>query len=450
VPLRRPRRFSGTLSLARAVAAAAPLLSLAACRDAVSDFGPTAAAAQANGSELFSALAARFTNVERTPKFYAARSKLARSALTPSRIFGDTSVWTGAAGDSRQLAVAGIFANDRYTFDATPSPLVPNRGGDSRHFIHLKRLAEDEFEWTTNVDMAVGHLRAEDFANVFSALLASAAGRSEPAIRADYRTAMPRTTTALARLLSLDTIRTVPQSDGATAVTLVVRLHSERLRPGFSAFADYVDRYVAPSKYRIVLRSHDGARWFESTADGRRFVIRLRVLNGSLAPLDGFPRPLPDSLRLTVDFSTRIRAFTVGVSDLVGDFTILRAPHERGWHIRFRREPDWHLPLATRYLIRSSLRRPFEDGGATVRIALRDSIGAQTLVTRRTTGTVKEGTVLRFLGGLSGTAMSEFAGKAEAQENRFTAELFNAMRDDLRAIPTAAFGPVSSRRGGAP
>jgi hypothetical protein len=116
--------------------------------------------------------------------------------------------------------------------------------------------------------------------------------------------------------------------------------------------------------------------------------------------------------------------------------------------MRFRREPDWHLPLATRYLIRASLRRPFEDGGATVRIALRDSLGAQTLVTRRTTGAVKESAVLRFLGGLGSSAMSDFAGKAEAQENRFTAELFNAMRDDLRALPIAGLGTVTSRRDG--
>jgi hypothetical protein len=47
---------------------------------------------------------------------------------------------------------------------------------------------------------------------------------------------------------------------------------------------------------------------------------------------------------------------------------------------------------------------------------------------------VQESAILRFLNRLSGTAMGDFVGKAEVEENRFSAEVFNAMRLDARAL----------------
>ena len=45
-----------------------------------------------------------------------------------------------------------------------------------------------------------------------------------------------------------------------------------------------------------------------------------------------------------------------------------------------------------------------------------------------------ESAVIRFLGGLSGSAFSEFDGPAEREENKFNAELFQAMREDLKGL----------------
>jgi hypothetical protein len=49
--------------------------------------------------------------------------------------------------------------------------------------------------------------------------------------------------------------------------------------------------------------------------------------------------------------------------------------------------------------------------------------------------------VTRFLSGLSGSAFSEFDGPAEREENRFNADLFLGMRDDLRSLRSGAPAP---------
>ncbi|MFL5574658.1 MAG: hypothetical protein ACJ79S_01585, partial [Gemmatimonadaceae bacterium] len=155
---------------------------------------------------------------------------------------------------------------------------------------------------------------------------------------------------------------------------------------------------------------------------------------GHMVPLDGPPRPMPTTLRLSGEFFTHLMIFDVGVSDLRADVTLLRGEHERGWLMRFHDEPDWHLPLATRYLIRAPLRRPFQQGGALLRVAVHDDDRGQTLLTRNVRLVVQESAILRWLGALGFTAMSDFAGKSEAEENRFNADVFYALHSDVRAL----------------
>lgn len=68
------------------------------------------------------------------------------------------------------------------------------------------------------------------------------------------------------------------------------------------------------------------------------------------------------------------------------------------------------------------------------RLVLNASPGRQSIIDRRTSATVQESGILRFLNRLSGTAMGEFVGKAETEENRFSAEVFNAMRLDAKGL----------------
>ena len=419
----------------RRVALVAAALSLAACRDVAPSFGPSIPAAGANAEGLFGGIAQRFTNVQRNPKFTSARGKIGRNALTPSGIFNDTSVWTGTGTDgSRTVNIDGEFGNNRYFFSARPSAPPTDEPGDARHLITLKKLSDNEFEWTTNVDFAVGRISAAEFANVISALMLSAENRTPAAIRADYRASFPRASVAFGRLFSIDTIRTAKDAEGATAITLGLRINPGKLKSTMPAFAAYLDKYSTSSKYHIILTDKRGGRWMDLSATDNFLTLKLRSLNGHFAPLNGPVRPIPDDLQITSDFATRILLFTVGYRNLVGDLMVIREPRERGWQMQFTREPDWRLPPTVGYLIKTPLRRPFKGKGAMFRLAMIDRPGAQTTISRRSSAVVEESAILKFLNKLSGTAMSDFVGKAESEENRFSAEGFNALRLDVRGL----------------
>ncbi len=418
-----------------ASAAGVIILSLGACRDVGPAFGPSLPAARANADGLFGGIAERFTNVQRNPKFTVARTKMGKNALTPSVIFNDTSVWTAIGNDNtRTVTVEGGFANNRYLFAAKPNAAAPDATGDSRHLMVLKRLSDDEFEWLTNVDIAAGAITANDMKNVVSALMKSAEHRTPAAVRADYRESFPRTTAALGRLFSLDSLKLVPDVDSSTTITLGIRLDPERLRETMPAFADYLAKYSTESRYRAVVTDRRGGRWIELWGEKNFMTLRLRTKDGHFAPLNGAPREIPKELVLESDFTTKILLFHVGYSKMVSDVTVIDNDHERGWLIRFTHEPDWQLPPTIGFFIRTPLRRPFQGQGGIFRLALFDSPGKQSIIGRRTTATVQESTILRFLNRLSGTAMGDFVGKAEAEENRFSAEAFNAMRLDARAL----------------
>jgi hypothetical protein len=419
-------------------ALAAPLFasSLSACRDVAPAFGSNPAAARASADGLFGGIAQRFTNVQRSPKFTVARAKLGKNALIPSEIYNDTSVWTAWGADStRVITIDGEFENNRYLFTARPWPATPaNEPGDSRHYIRLKLLGENQFEWITNVDIAAGSIKPDDFANVISKFLLSSENRSSAELRADYRTNFPRTTAALGRLFSLDTIIVARDAESATSVQLNIRITPNGIRSGMPDFAKYLDKYVTPAQYKALVTDKRGGRWAELFGDDNHIILKFRRKNGHLAPLNGALRPLPNEFQLTSDFTTKILFFTVGYKKLISDVTSIDSDRERGWLFRFTREPDWRLPSAVSFMIHTPLKRPFQGSGAMVRLVLRENPGSQTLIARRTATVVQESAILRFIGKLGATAMGDFVGKSESEENRFSAEVFNALRLDIRSI----------------
>jgi len=418
------------------LAFAAAILTLGACRDVAPAFGTNAASARNNADDLFGGIAQRFTNVTRSPKFLIARGKLGKKALTPSQIFNDTSVWTAWYGDTtRVVTIDGEFANNRYLFTARPWPATPpNDPGDSRHYIRLRRLGEDQFEWLTNVDITAGRIKPDEFANVISKLILSGENRSVADLRADYRTNFPRTTAAMGRLFSLDTLVATRDAESATVILLGVRLIPDGMRKTFPDFAKYLDKYVTPAKYKALVTDKRGGRWIEINGDDNYMTLRLRSLNGHFAPLNGPVRPMPNDLQLTSDFTTRILFFTVGYHALVADVSVIDSDHDRGWLLRFTREPDWKLPAAVSFMIHTPLKRPFQGGGAMFRLVLHENPGNHTIVARRSLTVVQESAILRFLGRLGAEAMGDFVGNSETEENRFSAQVFYALRDDIRAL----------------
>ena len=411
------------------------------CRETFRSAGTTPAAAAAHTAQLFESVADRYADVLVSPRYQVARVRIAQSALTPSKIFDDTTVFDARArpsADARVLYVSGDMAAGRYHLDLRPSLTPLDRPGDTRHRIALERLAPSVYRWDTNVDLAIGTISAAEVSGALSMLFRSAEGRNERELRDDFGAAFPRAAAAFGRGFSIDSLWVTP-SAGGTSVALSVGFHPDQMRAAFPALAAYLDRYLGPAKYHFTLADRSGAPLLDVVGRDRAATLRYRVRNGALVTLGGDPRPWPDSLELHADLSLNVKHFTVGFHDLVTSFVIDDVGRDRSWTINARREPNWDLPLLTEHFIRSPLRRPFLGDGALLRLSVRDSAGGESVFARSTRLDVQESTILRFIGSLAAHAVGDLDTRVEAEEDRFLHDGFAALRADL--------GPLSARWG---
>ena len=428
---------------------------VSACAGPLPSAFPSAAAARAGAGDLFASLATRFTNVERAPRFEAARRKLSRSALSPSGIFDDASVWTSTTPDGvRTLELEAGAVGGAYHFTPRAGAPAPEHVGDARHIIRLARAPDGSYQWATNVEHNVGRFRAAAGPETFTAAL----GRLEQpgtAVRAELQSTFPRTTAALGRLASLDEIQTASVGDGTTRVDLRVTVHPEQLRAaGFGAFAGYVDKYVGGTHWSLALDDGHGGRWADLRSTGGRMQLRLRLRDGQLQTLDGAARPMPDNVVIRLDAYTRVLMFDVGAEQLVGNLTFVHAPRERGWAVRWRQPPKWHIPFGMRHLITGALDRPFTGAGMRTDVILRDpatgaaasgvaassgspsggtAASTSTLLVRQFEATVQESALVRWFGGIGARAMSDLDTRVESEEDRVFADVFRALRADVEA-----------------
>jgi len=400
-------------------------------------YGADPVAARANADALAHAMEQRYTKVVRQPKFAHARLRIGRYALAPSKLVHDTALWTAMrtsrTGAERDLEVLGTLTSGAYTFTTRPSGSEPSRLGDSRHYVGLRQLnADNDWQWTTVVANAIGPMPPQRAGDVMRAIFASAE-RPATAVRADYRAAFPRTTVAFGRIMHVDSIQTEPQADGSTLVTLQMQIDPAQIATTFPALSKYVRKYVGPSKYRFRLADRTGGDFFDMSGAQSALTIRFRSRQGHLQPLFGAARPMPDTLALHVDASAKLSVFTVGFSGLVGEFVHVDQPDRRLWSMRFTKEPRWSLPLIGERLLKSPLRRPFDGDGMRAELGFWRGGDGQTVFGRNTVVAVRESAIMRFLGNLGFTALSEFDGAVEVEENRFLYEAFAAIRADIAA-----------------
>jgi hypothetical protein len=418
----------------------------AACKAVAPAFGPNIPFARQNADEFFYSVGSRFTNIQRPPRIIHARTQFGHYALTPSGIYNDTTIWLAIGADSARLfGDEGVFSVDRYIVSAKLSTTPPDALTESRETVRLRKLAENEYEWFTSVDVALGRIAAKHIADVLAAALAAGEGQSSAAIRADYSTNFPHTTAALGRLFTIDTLNTTRDDEGATTYDIAIRLTPDILKTTMPHYAAYIDKYFSKGKYRITLTDKTGARWFDAWAANYYMHFKLRSRNGHFAPLEGAVRQMPEALTIRLDMSMKILVFTVGWTEMRGDFEVINTPHERGWSIRFAQEPIWTLPPTVGYLLKAPLRRPFLDQGIPIRISIKDNPGYQTLLNRRGLLVVQESGILRFLNRLSGTAVGDFLGASEREANRFNADAFRALRLDVGDLFSAS-PPLSAQQ----
>jgi hypothetical protein len=433
--LHSPRPTARSCDRLPRLAAAAALAATSACADTLRPLGSSPANAQLHAEQLFDGITTRFSPNDLSPKYDAARIKLAQAALIPSRVFNDTSVWTlHPTAATRTLLVAGTGDGSRYTLETRPSLGPALRPGDTRHTISLEQLESSSYRWDTRVDLAVGSASAEEISLFISALFHAPDGRAERELREEFASLFPRAAAAFGHGFAIDSLRVSAGPAGVTNVAITASFHPETMKPAYPLLAGYLDKYLGPAKYRFVLADRAGAPMMDVTGRDRAVTIRYRLEAGRLTSLHGPPRPWPDTLRLLSDVSLKVKLFTVGVHDMASDFVITNRGRERSWTILSQREPKWDLPFITERLLRAPLRRPFEGQGALLRFAVRDTAGGQTILSRHTRLEVQESAIMRFLGGLAAHALGDLDDRVEQEEDRFLRDGFLALGADLRAL----------------
>jgi hypothetical protein len=435
---RRPR--PATPVVAPLLAACLAAGGVAACGGTAGAFGSSAAAARANASDFLGALALRFGPLRRDSVLAANRPRYVRATLTPSRIWDEPSIWSSRTDTSRTIAVRGAVIDGEYVLAQHPSVSTPSTPGESRHLIHLRRLDDDEFEWRSSGEIAIGAVRAAEVQAAMHAIAGAAEGRSEGALRAELRARLPRSTRAAGRLFRIDTLRATPFADGTTAHFVSISIHSPGIRDAYPAFADYLDKYTSPSSYHITLQDRGGTPWVVLTARDEVLTLRMRTRDGRLAPLLGAPRARPDTMVLDIDVETKVSVFEVGLRDLRAEMTYVDGPREIGWRMRFDRRPTWELPLVAERLLRTPLERPFRGEGVLNYFYVRDAdaVGApgggrSSIIGRDFRIAVEESAVLRFMNRISSSAMRDVTRDVERERDAFVAEVLYALRDDLVA-----------------
>jgi hypothetical protein len=407
------------------------------CRESLSGFG-AGVRARAASDQFFGAMADRHVELVRSAKFEYSRLAQTRGALSPSRVFDDTAAWTGSSGSVRVLESFGTHADDKYVFTSHRNVPPPIKLADGRHVTTLSRLSENQYQWDTAVDFAIGVVRPSEMALVVSRLLTAGEGLNERDAHSELAKSLPRSSAVLGALFSLDTLRPVQLQDGSTAVTIAVGVHSEEFRQKYPAFGDYVRRYVDPARFHFVVSDAAGNQYMDIQGRDRSLSVRLRSHDGHLVPLSGALRPIPDSLIITADLTMKVKLFNVGFHDLSLDFVnAAKGERERDWSVTGRREPHWNLPFFTARLVRAPLRFPFAGEGALFRVGVRAGEGdAPTVFVRQARLGVQESAILKFLNSLSSTAMDDFGVRVEHEENQWLREIFLALRDDARGVLT--------------
>ena len=429
-PLRR--RFRATDARRCIPAFAAAAIAVAGCGPAIATFGTEGNAGVAKAHDFFSALSVRFGVAHRDARFEAIRPRMVRHALTPSRLYSDSTIWTSTSGGVRTVSVGGAIAGDRYVLTARPVVGPPAVPGESRHLMHLRRIGPDVHRWDSTDELAVGSAAPPDVIGLLEGLVRGAE-RPAQRIQAEYRTAFPRTTTTLGRLFALDTLRTTVDSTGTTTLTLVARLESARMRPYAPRYADYIDEYLEPLRVELTLLDDQGRSWGRVAFRRNVLDLRLRVRDGHLQPFAGAGSP-PDTLRLRASFFARVLFFDVGASNIHASIIPVRSDDTRGWSLRFRREPRWHFPLAVSRLLRAPLRRPFADDGIRLEFLARRTETGQTVLARNIGITVQESAIVRWIGGLGATAMGDLSLLAEQEKDRYGGDVFRALADDSATL----------------
>lgn len=410
------------------------LLSLAAaCRAPAAALGTPA-----TSDQLLESLAARFGTHDRDARLDALRPRFAKSALVPSNLFHDNTAWTTSSGETRTLVLAGHGTPGRYALVVAAEAPPPAQPADYRRVMRLTQVAKDDYAWNVRDELAVGTITGDQLGAALTLLFTAAehAAGNPAAGRAALAHDLPRTTAALGRAVSLDTLRLTRNPDGGANVHMAGTIHADGLTTTFPRLAHYLSHYVSPTGGEILVFDDANRAWWDAAKRGDTWSLDLRVANGNLAPLRGPPGRMPDHLHVRIDAATKTFIFHVGLANLLGDVTVARAPNDHAFTATFRKEPDWQLPPFVETMLHAPLQRPFQSPGASLTVDIRDGDeqAAPTVIFREYDLTVRESRIMRWLGALGDAAVEDFRTGAEVEFDRFSGETLNALRADVQQL----------------
>jgi hypothetical protein len=217
-------------------------------------------------------------------------------------------------------------------------------------------------------------------------------------------------------------------------VRVAVRITPGGIRSFAPRGAAYIEKYSRPMRLYGALMDPQGDTWWTLEASDHLWTLRLRIRDGSLIPLIGPPdRRLPAQLRAAGRVSTRMGRFGVGAERVLADVALRRTPAEKGLSARFLEEPDWKLPFLVETLLNSPLRYPFEEPGSHVDWAVRATEHG-TVLTGLYRTRIHETWMLRWLGGMMGSAIDEYRTGAELEIDRYLRDCLLALGDDVAAL----------------
>ena len=414
----------------RAFCVLALLALLVACEPAARRLADGPAGADA-ASALVQAIADRFGPQDREPEFDALRPKLARAALVPSWAFEDPSVWKRSEGASRVVEFTGAPTPAGFRLGVRAEAPEPVAVGQYRGRIRLEKIAGGRFEWTVREELAMGGVRPVDLASALDALFHGAEAATEAEARTAIAAAFPRATAKLGQALRLETLAVTKDAQGVVGLQMAVRLVPSGLRPSAPNYAAFLEKYLTPIQSRLVVADASGATWWTLEGASNLWRLRLRLHGGSLVPLEGdVVRRVPDRLQATMDYATRMGRFSLAEKGLLADVALTRTPTEKGFLARFQRKPEWDLPFLAETVLGAPLSYPFEGPGSEAGWAARETPSG-TRIVRDYRVRVGENWVLRWLGGMTDRALSEFRSGAEREADRYHGECLAAIRDDL-------------------
>jgi hypothetical protein len=382
-------------------------------------------------SGLVRAIAERFGPQDREPELEALRPKLARAAFVPSWAFDDASVWKRSEGAWRSVEFTGAPGPAGYRLGVRAEAPEPAEAGHYRGTIRLARVGSGRYEWTVREELAVGGVRPAELAAALDALLRGAEAANEAEARTAIANAFPRASATLGQALRLETLAVTKDAQGVVGLQTAVRLVPAGLRASAPRYAAFLEKYLTPIRSRVVVADATGATWWTLEGASNLWTLRLRFHGGSLVPLEGGGgRRVPGRLRVTMDYATRMGRFSIAEKGLVADVALTRTPAEKGFLARFQTKPDWDLPFLVEPLLGAPLSYPFEGPGSEAGWAARETPSGTRLV-RDYRVRVGENWVLRWLGGMTSRALSEFRSGAELEADRYHAQCLLAIRDDL-------------------